>query len=206
MFTIRSFPKAIVHVDGDAFFVSCETARNPKLRGKPVVTGGEKNIVSAMSYEAKRLGIVRAMPLHEARKICPQLIVVSSDFAFYKRCSERMVSILRRYTPIVEPYSIDECFADITGLRRPLHMSYEKIAWSMKRDLQEELGMTFSLGLSITKVLAKVASKHSKPNGFTVIRGKAVSCAVASGKSLGNWITNGAVHAEARHYHCTPIC
>lgn len=172
MLSIRSFPKAIIHVDGDAFFVSCEAARDPRLRGKPVVTGGEKGIVSAMSYEAKARGIVRAMPVHQARIVCPEVIVVSSDFTFYKRCSERMVSILQRYTPTVEAYSIDECFADITGLRRPLHMSYEQIAEAMKRDLQQELGMTFSLGLSITKVLAKVASKHNKPDGFTVIRGK----------------------------------
>ena len=127
-FTLHSFPRAILHVDGDAFFVACEVAKNPALRGKPVVTGGERGIASAMSYEAKRRGITRAMRISEMKKICPDVIILPSDYETYSLYSMRMYAIVRRYTPAVEEYSIDECFADLTGLRRSLRMSYEEMA------------------------------------------------------------------------------
>ena len=167
--SIKNFPNAIIHVDGDAFFASCEQALDPSLRGKVVITGKERGIVSAVSYEGKRLGITRAMTLTEVRKICPEAIILPSNYEAYSLFSMRMHEIVRRYTSEVEEYSIDECFADITGMRRPLKMSYEKIALSIKNDLNTELGMTFSVGLAPTKVLAKVGSKFEKPNGFTSI-------------------------------------
>ena len=168
-FTLHSFPRAIIHVDGDSFFVSCEIAKNPALRGKPVVTGSERGIASAMSYEAKARGITRAMKVSEMKRICPEIIILPSDYETYCLYSKRMYDIVRRYTPQVEEYSIDECFADITGLRRSHHSSYEEIAKSIKHDLETELGITFSLGLGPTKVLAKVGSKWKKPAGLTVI-------------------------------------
>src|SRR3990167_814539 len=109
-----SFPRAILHVDGDSFFASCEIARNPKLRGKPVITGRERGIVSAMTYGVKARGVKRGMILSEARKICPDAVILPSDYETYSLFSERMYEIVRRYTPTVEEYSIDECFADLT--------------------------------------------------------------------------------------------
>ncbi|QQG38187.1 MAG: DNA polymerase IV [Candidatus Kaiserbacteria bacterium] len=165
----RSFPRAILHIDGDSFFASCEVARNPKLRGKPVITGKERGIVSACTYEAKRRGVKRGVSLSEALKACPDAIVLPSDYETYSLYSARMYEIVRRYTPSVEEYSIDECFADLTGLRHRHRMSYQKIAAAIQRDLTRELDITFSIGLSCTKVLSKIGSKWQKPAGFTVI-------------------------------------
>ncbi|PCI21310.1 DNA polymerase IV [Candidatus Wolfebacteria bacterium] len=166
---LYSYPKAILHIDADSFFAACEVALNPKLRGKPVVTGQERGIASAMSYEAKARGVTRGMTLSEVRRICPDVVILPSDYETYSLFSERIFNIVRRYTPDVEEYSIDECFADITGLRRTLSMSYEKIAAKVKHDLDSELGITFSVGLATTKVLAKVASNWNKPSGLTFI-------------------------------------
>lgn len=161
--------KAILHVDGDAFFAACEVAKNPKLRGKPVITGKERGIVSAATYEAKRLGITRGTRLSDVKKICPEAIILPSDYETYSIYSRRMYEIVRRYTPEVEEYGIDECFAELTGMRRMNHMSYVEMSRHIKADLRRELDMTFSLGLGPTKVLAKLGSKFQKPDGFTVI-------------------------------------
>lgn len=174
MLSPRSFPRAILHIDGDAFFASCEAAVNPKLKGKPLVTGKERGIASSLSYELRAMGVKRGMPLWEIKKICPEVIIVPSDYETYSLFSKRMYDIVRRYTPEIEEYSIDECFADLTGLRRLHHMPYEKIAEQIKHELDTELGMTFSIGLAPTKTLAKVASKWKKPNGLTIIPGNRV--------------------------------
>jgi len=173
-FTLSSFPRAIIHIDADAFFASCEQSLNPALRGKPVITGRERGIASAVSYEAKALGIRRGMSMREIKAICPDIIYLPSDYETYSLFSRRMFNIVRRYTNVVEEYSIDECFAEITGLRRPLRKSYEEIALSIKQDLDAELGMTFSIGLAPTKVLAKIASKWNKPSGFVPIPGRQI--------------------------------
>ena len=175
IFSLSSWPRAIVHVDGDAFFTSCEEAIHPELRDKPLITGGERGIVACASYPAKKLGIKRGVPLHEARKICPGLIVLPSDYETYSLFSRRMFDIMRRFTPDVEEYSIDEAFADITGMRRALRSSYEEIVLKMKKEIERELSITVSAGLSITKVLAKVASKHQKPSGITIIKGRDIA-------------------------------
>lgn len=167
--SLQSFPRAILHIDGDAFFAACEVAKNPKLRGKPVVTGKERGIVSAATYEAKALGIKRGMTLSEVRKICPGAVILPSDYETYSLFSLRMYAIVRRYTPDIEEYSIDECFADLTGLRRTFRMSYPQIAEKIQQQLEHELGMTFSIGVSATKTLAKIGSKWKKPSGLTVI-------------------------------------
>ncbi|HOE79791.1 MAG TPA: DNA polymerase IV [Smithellaceae bacterium] len=175
IFSLHSWPRAIVHIDGDAFFTSCEEAIHPELKGKPLVTGGERGIVSCASYAAKRLGVQRGVPLHEARRICPGLIVLPSDYETYSLFSRRLFAVMRRFTPDVEEYSIDEAFADITGMRRALKASYEEIALKMKTEIERELAIGVSVGLSITKVLAKVASKHQKPSGLTVIPGRQIA-------------------------------
>lgn len=169
--TLRSFPRAILHIDGDAFFASCEVAKNPRLKGKPVITGLERGIASALTYEAKARGVKRGMRISEIRCICPDAVFLPSDYETYSLYSTRMFNIVRRYTPTVEEYSIDECFAELTGLRRPNRMSYGEMAQGIKHDLDGELGITFSVGLAPTKVLAKIASKWQKPSGLTVIPG-----------------------------------
>src|SRR3989344_5269664 len=164
--------KTILHMDGDAFFVGCEMSKNPKLKGKSVVTGEERGIVSALSYEAKALGIVRGMPIFTLKKKFPSVLVLPGDYAYYARMSKQMFDIVRRYADDVEEYSIDECFADLTGLDKPLRMSYKEIAERIKKEINEELGLSVSIGLAPTKVLAKVASKWQKPDGLTVIEGE----------------------------------
>ena len=167
--SLHTKQKVILHMDGDAFFVAVEVAKNPKLKGLPVVTGEERGIVSALSYEAKALGIIRGMPIFKLKKEFPQVIIMPGDYASYAHYSEMMFNIVRRYADDVEEYSIDECFADLTGLDRPLKMSYVEIAQRIQKEITEELGLSISVGLAPTKVLAKVASKWKKPNGFTVI-------------------------------------
>jgi len=169
--TLHSFPRAIVHIDGDAFFASCEQARDPQLQGKPVITGKERGIAASMSYEAKARGVARGMRLFEVKRLCPDAIIRPSDYETYSLLSQRLVAIVRRYSPEVEEYSIDEVFADLTGLRRPLRMSYEAMAAKIKHELDTELGFTFSVGLAPNKVVAKIASKWQKPSGLTAIPG-----------------------------------
>jgi DNA polymerase-4/DNA polymerase V len=175
LFSLHSWPRAILHIDGDAFFTSCEEVIHPELRGKPLITGGERGIVACASYAAKKRGIKRGVPLHQAKALCPDLIVLPSDYETYSLFSRRMFSIVRRFTPQVEEYSIDEAFADLTGMRRSLHASYEAISLRVKGEIEQELGIGVSVGLSLTKVLAKVASKHRKPDGFTVISGRSIT-------------------------------
>jgi len=171
---LHSFTQAILHIDGDCFFAACEVAKNPKLKGKPVITGAERGIVSSLTYEAKARGVTRAMRLSEVKRLCPDAVILPSDYETYSLYSVRMFNIVRRYTSEVEEYSIDECFADLTGLQRPLNMSYEKIAAAIKRDLDTELGITFSVGLAPSKVLAKIGSKWQKPSGLTIIPGNQI--------------------------------
>jgi DNA polymerase-4/DNA polymerase V len=161
--------RVILHMDGDAFFAAVEVAKNPGLKGLPVVTGSERGIASAFSYEAKALGITRAMPIQKIKKEFPQVIVLEGDYVSYSKYSRAMFAIVRRYADEVEEYSIDECFAELTGLDKPLKMSYLEIAERIKKEVNEELGLSVTIGLAPTKVLAKVASKWVKPNGLTVI-------------------------------------
>lgn len=169
---IGSYPRAIIHIDGDAFFAACEQARNPQYQGRPVITGKERGIAASLSYEAKAKGVKRGMRLSDILKVCPDAIILPSDYETYSLLSRRLYSIVRRYTPEVEEYSIDECFADITGLRRKYRCSYEEIADKIKHDLDTELGFTFSVGLGPNKVIAKIGSKWQKPSGLTVIPAK----------------------------------
>lgn len=165
----KEFPRAILHLDGDAFFASVHAALDPKLKGKPMVTGRDRGIASSMSYEAKRLGITRAMPIHKIRKEFPQVIIVGSDYDAYVMFSQRMQKIVARYTSTVENYSIDECFADITDSDKALGMTYEEIIMAIQSDIERELGIGVSIGVAPTKVLAKVASKLNKPRGLKLI-------------------------------------
>ncbi len=161
--------KCILHMDGDAFFVGVEVAKNPKLKGLPVVTGEERGIASALSYEAKALGLTRGYPVYKIKKEFPQVIILPGDYRSYAQYSEMMFDIVRRYTDDIEEYSIDECFADLTGLDKPSYMTYREMAERIKKDIVRELSLSVSVGLGPTKVLAKVGSKWKKPDGLTVI-------------------------------------
>ncbi|MDP6625313.1 MAG: DNA polymerase IV, partial [Nitrospinota bacterium] len=172
--TIHSWPQAIAHVDADAFFASCEQAVDPELKGKPVITGKERGIVAAASYEAKAKGVKRATNLFQAKKVCPDLIMLPSDYETYSLFSVRMFEIFRRFSPDVEEYSIDEAFIDLTGLRRSFHGSYKSIVRKIQTTVEKELDITVSVGLSVSKVLAKIASKHKKPKGLTAIPGREI--------------------------------
>ncbi len=168
---IRSWPRAILHLDGDSFFSSVEQAIHPEYKGKPVITGKERGIVAAASYEAKAKGIGRGVPLWQVKKICPDAIILPSDYETYSLFSKRMFAIMRRFSPMVEEYSIDEAFADLTGLRRPLRAEYEEIARRIKDAVEKELGIGVSVGVSLSKVLAKIGSKANKPRGFSIVPG-----------------------------------
>lgn len=162
-------PRVIFHMDGDAFFVGVEVAKNPKLRGLPVVTGEERGIVSALSYEAKAMGIVRGMPIFKVKRDFPKVIILPGDYASYVRYSGLMFDIVRRYADDVEEYSIDECFADLTGYEKLHKKTYRQIAECIKSEIAKELNLSVSVGIAPTKVLAKVASKWKKPDGLTLI-------------------------------------
>jgi len=161
--------KTILHIDCDAFFASVEQSLNPELKGKPIVTGKERGIAASFSYEAKRRGVVRGMNLLEVKKVCPDAVILPNDYETYSLVSQNLFTILRRFTPEVEEYSIDEAFADISGLRRLYRSSYERIALDIKETVERELGITVSVGLSLSKSLAKICSRHRKPSGFTAV-------------------------------------
>lgn len=161
-----------MHLDADAFFASCEQAIHPEFRGRPVITGKERGIVAAASYEAKAKGVSRGVRLSEVKKLCPDAVILPSDYETYSLFSVRMFEILRRFSPEVEEYSIDEAFVDLTGLRRSFHGPYGMIAEHMQEAVEKELGITVSVGVSLSKVLAKIGSKHNKPHGLTIIPGR----------------------------------
>jgi DNA polymerase-4/DNA polymerase V len=163
------YPRAIVHFDGDAFFASVEQMMDWRLRGRPVVTGGERGAATSLSYEAKARGVHRGMLMSEIRRRVPDVVVVRSDYTAYSIFAKRMYAIVRETAHVVEEYSIDECFADITGLDAELGKSYEEIALYIKEQLQTSLGITFGVGLAPSKVLAKAASKYNKPDSFTAL-------------------------------------
>jgi nucleotidyltransferase/DNA polymerase involved in DNA repair len=168
-----TFDKAILHFDGDSFFASVEQIMDYRLRGKAVVTGGERNAVTSVSVEGKRRGLGRGMSLKEIKIRCPDAIVVPSDYRSYSIFAQRMYKIVRTYANDVEEYSIDECFADITGLDEKFAISYEELSQRIKTELEDSLGITFGVGLGPTKTLAKIASKANKPAGLTIISDEA---------------------------------
>jgi len=158
----------ILHVDMDAFFVSVELLDRPELRGKPVVVGGQPNrrgVVSAASYEARRYGIHSAMPLRTAGKLCPHAIFLEGRHDLYAEWSDRVATILSRFSPVVEMASIDEAYIDLSGTTR-LHGPPLAAAHALLTEIGAKTGLPCSAGLARTRLVAKVASDQAKPRGL----------------------------------------
>jgi len=167
----QAMMRTIIHVDMDAFYASIEQRDNPSLAGRPVIVGGvggERGVVSAASYEARRYGVHSAMPLKKAKELCPDGIFVPVNMEKYRAASSQLRSILASYTPRVEPISLDEAFLDVTASLR-LRGDAERIGREIKERILAELGLTASVGIATNKFLAKMASDHDKPDGFVVI-------------------------------------
>ena len=167
---------AIAHVDADCFFASCELTRRPDLKGQPVcVLSSQDACVVAKTYDAKAIGIKTGMPVWDAKKLMPHAHFLSADFHYYGLISEKMFSIFRRYSPDIEAYSIDEGFIDMNGIRSMWRKSYREIADHIRETVYNEVGITVSVGISTTRILAKIASEMNKPNGTTIIAGRRIS-------------------------------
>jgi len=170
--TSRNAPRTILHVDLDAFFAAVEQRDRPELRGRPVAVGiggsNDRGVVSAASYEARTFGVHSAMPIRTARRLCPDCIFVPVDGAKYQRVSREVMAILRRFTPVVEPISIDEAFLDVTG-SRALFGDGEAIGRQIKAAIRDEIQLTASVGVAATKLVAKIASDLRKPDGLVVV-------------------------------------
>jgi len=162
--------RKIIHIDMDAFFASVEQLDNPELKGKPVAVGGsgERHVVAAASYEARKFGVRSAMPSVIAKRLCPDLIFVKHHFERYEEVSSQVFEILREYSDLVEPLSIDEAFIDVTEDKKKIG-SATVIAKKIKKEIKEKTGLTASAGVSFNKFLAKIASDIKKPDGLFLI-------------------------------------
>jgi DNA polymerase-4 len=156
----------ILHADLDSFYASVALLRQPGLVGKPVAVGG--GVVLSCTYEARAMGVRGGMPLGQARQLCPQLIVLDSDFGDYVEYSDRVFEVFREFTPVVEPLSIDEAFLDVAGSTH-LFGSPGEIAASIRKRVHQETALPVSVGASQTKFLSKIASQVAKPDGYIVV-------------------------------------
>ena len=164
--------RTILHADLDAFFAAVEQRDNPALRGKPVIVGGggpnDRGVVSTASYEARKFGVRSAMPLRTAGALCPQGIFVPVNGAKYNAVSKQVMAIFRRFSPLVEPLSIDEAFLDLTGTEQ-LFGDGEQAARKLKQAVHDETELTVSVGVAANRLVAKIASDLRKPDGLVVV-------------------------------------
>jgi DNA polymerase-4 len=161
----------ILHIDMDAFYASVEEREKPELKGRPLIVGGRpegRGVVAAANYAAREFGIRSAMPSARAVRLCPDLIILSPRGELYSQISRQIREIFRRYTPLIEPLSLDEAFLDVSGSEK-LYGATELIGRRIKEEIKSELGLIASVGVAPNKFLAKLASDHEKPDGFTVI-------------------------------------
>ncbi|GAB4374210.1 MAG: DNA polymerase IV [Calditrichia bacterium] len=166
--------KVIVHVDMDAFFAAVEQLIHPEWRGKPVIVGADpqggkgRGVVSAASYEARRFGVHSAMPISRAYQLCPQAIFVHPHGDIYHDFSQKVFAVLNKFSPLIEPLSIDEAFLDVSG---SLHLfgSVEQLGEKIKSEIKSQTGLTASAGIAPSKSVAKIASDYQKPDGLTIV-------------------------------------
>lgn len=172
---VSDWPHAIAHVDADCFYASCERARHPQLRDRPVcVLSSQDACVVAKTYDAKAAGITTGMPVWEAKKRLPHAECLSADFGYYGQMSDKLFAILARFSPEIEVYSIDEGFLGMHGLRGLWRKGYGEIAERLREAVHSEIGITVSVGVSVTKTLAKIASEFNKPDGTTIVPGRRI--------------------------------
>jgi len=171
----------ILHIDMDAFYASVEQLDHPELKGKCVIVGGSSNrgVVSAASYEARKYGVHSAMPIFQAKKKCPQGVFTPPRISRYKAVSKEIMALLRTYTPVVEPVSIDEAYMDLSGCEQ-MFGDPETIAISIKRNIKDTVQLTCSVGVAPNKFLAKIASDMDKPDGFMIIPESKVNAFIES--------------------------
>jgi DNA polymerase IV len=168
---MRADPRAIAHVDMDAFYASVEQRDNPDLRGLPVIVGADprgRGVVSACSYEARVFGVHSAMPISKAYRLCPQGVYLPVDMDKYVRVSAEIMTILVDFSPLVEPVSVDEAFVDLTGTTTLWGPPPEAVR-RIKARIRAQTGLTASAGLAANKFVAKVASDLDKPDGLVVV-------------------------------------
>ncbi len=165
-----SSPRRILHVDMDAFYASVEQRDNPELRGKPLVVGGGGNrgVVAAASYESRVFGVRSAMPMREARRLCPDLLQVAPRMSHYQAVSRQVFDVFRQFTPLVEGLSLDEAFLDVTA-SRSLFGNEIEIAREIKNRIRSNTELTASVGVAPNKLVAKIASDLDKPDGLVVV-------------------------------------
>jgi len=167
----------IAHLDLDAFFVSVEQRDHPELRNQPVIVGFvtpqgmicNRGVVSAASYEVRKFGVYSGMSLWEAKKRCPDIIIISGNFGKYNEASKRMYEIIENYTPKIEPLGLDEVFMDFDDCEEFYNHDLTAVCQEIKERIKKKIGITGSIGLASNKVVAKVASEFQKPNGLTVV-------------------------------------
>jgi DNA polymerase-4 len=167
--------RTILHIDMNAFFASVEQAMNPALRGKPIAVIGSahRTVITTSSYEARKYGVKTGMAVWEGKRCCPDLILVVGNNRRYTHTSAEIMKMLFDYTPLVEVFSIDEAFMDVTGCLR-LFGSPENIAYRLKTRIRHHFGITCSIGIAPNKLLAKLASDMQKPDGLTIIRAEEI--------------------------------
>ena len=172
--------RKIIHVDMDAFYASVEQRDDPALRGRPVVVAwrGNRSVVCAASYEARRFGVRSAMPAVRAERLCPQAVFVPPDFVRYKAVSREVRAIFARYTDLVEPLSLDEAYLDVTANTAGLR-SATATAEAIRDAIHVETRLTASAGVAPSKFVAKIASDHRKPDGLFVVRPERVQAFLA---------------------------
>jgi DNA polymerase-4 len=162
--------RAIIHLDMDAFYAAVEILDGPELRGKPVIVGGskERGVVSSASYEARKFGVHSAQPIATALRLCPQGVFLPVRMWRYQEVSQQIFKIFQRFSPLVEPLSLDEAFVDVSGSTR-LFGTPEEIARKIKEQVIEETGLTVSAGVAPSKFVAKIASDLQKPDGLIIV-------------------------------------